>query len=258
MGWFYRIFLSFTILFLIFPTIIIFIGSLTEGSVIEFPPKEFTLRWYPAAFISDWFIKGLTNSLIAAGFCTLLSIPVGALTSYGLLRYRIKARNIIQVYLLLPFTVPLVVQGASLLFVYARTGLVGNILGVGFALMEINLPFMIWSVTSCVNAMDPNLENAAMSLGAEEIQTFFYVTLPSLMPGILSGSLLMFILGLNEFVTSLIVVTLDIATLPVLLYTQIKTVISPVAAAVSIIYSLVAVAAIFILDKVIGLKNYLR
>jgi putative spermidine/putrescine transport system permease protein len=124
--------------------------------------------------------------------------------------------------------------------------------------MEINLPFMIWAVTSSVNAMDPNLENAAKSLGAEEIQTFFFVTIPALMPGILSGSLLMFILGLNEFITSLILVTLDIATLPVLLYTQIKTVISPISAAVSIIYSLVAVAAVYLLDKIIGLENYLR
>jgi putative spermidine/putrescine transport system permease protein len=210
------------------------------------------------AISSEWFLKGLINSLIAAGFCTLLSIPIGVLTSYGLLRYRIRARNAIQVYLLLPFTVPLVVQGVSLLFIYARTGLVGNILGVGFALMEINLPFMIWAVTSSVNAMDPNLENAAKSLGAEEIQTFFFVTIPALMPGILSGSLLMFILGLNEFITSLILVTLDIATLPVLLYTQIKTVISPISAAVSIIYSLVAVAAVYLLDKIIGLENYLR
>lgn len=258
MGWFHRIFLCSTVLFLIFPTIIIFIGSLTDSPVIEFPPKGITLKWYLIASSSEWFLKGLSNSLIAAGFCTLLSIPVGVLTSYGLLKYRIKAKNVIQVYLLLPFTVPLVVQGVSLLFVYAKTGFVGNILGVGFALMEINIPFMIWAVASSVNAMDPNLENAAMSLGAEEIQTFFYITVPALMPGILSGSLLMFILGLNEFITSLILVTLDIATLPVLLYTQIKTVISPVAAAVSIIYSLIAVAAVFLLDRVISLKNYLR
>jgi putative spermidine/putrescine transport system permease protein len=258
MGWFYKLFLSLTVLFLLLPTIIIFVGSLTDSSVIEFPPKGVTLKWYTVAFSSEWFLKGLINSLIAAGFCTLLSIPIGVLTSYGLLRYRIRARNVIQVYLLLPFTVPLVVQGVSLLFIYARTGLVGNILGVGFALMEINLPFMIWTVTSSVNAMDPNLENAAKSLGAEEIQTFFFVTIPALMPGILSGSLLMFILGLNEFITSLILVTLDIATLPVLLYTQIKTVISPISAAVSIIYSLVAVAAVYLLDKIIGLENYLR
>lgn len=258
MGWLHKFFLSSIILFLILPTIVIFVGSLTEENIVRFPPGGITLKWYPEVFSSEWFLKGLINSLIAAGFCTLLSIPVGVLTSYGLLRYRIKARDIIQVYMLLPFTVPLVVQGVSLLFMYVRLGLVGNILGVGFALMEINIPFMIWSVTSSVNAMDPNLENAAMSLGAEEVQTFFYVTLPSLMPGILSGSLLMFILGLNEFITSLILVTIDIATLPVLLFTQIKTIISPLAAAVSVIYSLVAIIAVFILDKIIGLKNFLR
>jgi len=258
MGKLYTLFLTMMIAFLILPSIVIFVGSLTTSSVIEFPPRGITLKWYPEALSSEWFLKGLINSLIAAGFCTLLSIPVGVLTSYGLIRYRVRARNAINVYLLLPFTVPLVVQGVSLLFIYARAGLVGNILGVGFALMEINLPFMIWSVTSSVNAMDPNLEKAAMSLGAEEIQTFFYVTIPALMPGILSGSLLMFILGLNEFITSLILVTLEISTLPVLLYTQIKTVISPLAAAVSVIYSLIAVTVVFLLDRAIGLKNYLR
>ncbi|MEM3648038.1 MAG: ABC transporter permease [Thermoproteota archaeon] len=258
MGWLSKLFLSSVILFLLLPTIVILIGSLTEGSVIEFPPKGVTVKWYPEALTSEWFLKGLINSFIAASFCTLLSIPLGVLTSYGLLRYRIKIKNVIQIYMLLPFTVPLVVQGVSLLFMYVKMGLVGNILGVGFALMEINIPFMIWSVTSSVNAMDPNLENAAMSLGAEEVQTFFYVTIPSLIPGILSGSLLMFILGLNEFITSLILVTLETSTLPVLLFTQIKTVISPLAAAVSMIYSMVALIAVYALDKIIGLKNFLR
>lgn len=258
MGWLYRIFLGAIVAFFILPTIVILIGSFTNAPVIEFPPKSFTLRWYPEAVTSEWFLKGLKNSLIAAGFCTLLSIPIGVLTSYGLLRYRIKGKDVIQVYLLLPFTVPLIVQGISLLFIYARTGLVGNLLGIGFALMEINLPFMIWSVTSSVNAMDPNLENAAMSLGAEEIQTFFYVTFPALLPGVLSGSLLMFILGLNEFITSLILVTLDTSTLPVLLYTQIKTVISPTAAAASTVYIVLAIITVYALDKIVGLKNYLR
>ena len=258
MGWLYRTFLAIIIVFFILPTVVILVGSFTNSPVIEVPPKGFTLRWYPEAVASEWFLKGLKNSLIAAGFCTLLSIPVGVLASYALLRYKIRGKNLIQVYLLLPFTVPLVVQGISLLFIYARTGMVGNLLGVGFALMEINLPFMIWSVTSSVNAMDPNLENAAKSLGAEEIQTFLHVTFPALLPGVLSGSLLMFILGLNEFITSLILVTLDISTLPVLLYTQIKTVISPTAAAASTVYILLAIIAVYAIDKIVGLKNYLR
>lgn len=245
-------------LIFILPNVIIVMGSFTEEDVISFPPRGFTLKWYPAALTSGWFLKGLVNSLIAAGFCTLLSIPVGVFAAYALLRLRIKLRDALQVYLLLPFTVPLIVQGVSLLFIYARTGLVGNILGIGFALMEINIPFMIWSVTSAVNAMDVNLEHASMSLGAEEIQTFLYVTLPALMPGVLSGALLMFILGLNEFITSLILITLDTQTLPVTLYTQIRMTISPSLAAAATTYILLALLTVYVLDKIVGLKNYLR
>lgn len=258
MRWLYKAYMTCIVIFFTLPTMIVLAGSFSSGPVIEFPPDRFTIKWYLEVLTSEWFIKGLRNSLIAAGFCTLLSIPVGVLASYGLLRYRIRTRDIIQVYLLLPFTVPLVVQGISLLILYSKAGLVGDLFGLGFALMEINLPFMIWSVTSSVNSIDPNLENAAKSLGAEEIQTFFYVTIPSLLPGIISGSLLMFILGLNEFITSLILVTLDSSTLPVLLYTQIKTTISPSTAAASTAYILIAVAAVFIIDRVVGLKNYLR
>lgn len=258
MGLLYNFFIAAVVVFLTLPTIVVFIGSFSSGPVIEFLPKNPTVQWYPEVVTSEWFIKGLRNSLIAAGFCTILSIPVGTLTSYGLLRYRIKAKNVIQVYLLLPFTVPLVVQGISLLLLYSRAGLFGDLFGVGFALMEINLPFMIWSVTSAVNSIDPYLEDASKSLGAEEVQTFFYVTIPALMPGVISGSLLMFILGLNEFITSLILVTVDTSTLPVLLYTQIKTVISPAAAAASTAYILLAVVAVYFLDRIIGLKNYLR
>ena len=258
MVWMRRILLAAVISLFIMPNLIIVVASFTESEVITFPPRGLTLKWYPEALTSEWFMKGLINSLIAAGFCTLLSIPVGVFAAYALLRMRIRFRDLIQVYLLLPFTVPLIVQGVSMLFVYARSGLVGNILGVGFALMEINIPFMIWSVTSAVNAMDPNLENASKSLGAEELQTFLYVTMPALMPGILSGALLMFILGLNEFITSLILVIIDTQTLPVALYTKIRTTISPSIAAASTVYILLALVTIYALDRVVGLKNYLR
>ncbi len=258
MGLFRKVFLAAVGLFFLLPNIIVFIMSFTSSTALIFPPKGFTLQWYYVALTSEWFLKGITNSLTAASFCTLLSIPVGVFASYGLLRYRIRARDVIQIYLLLPFTVPLIVQGISLLFTYVRTGVYGNLLGIGFALMEINIPFMIWSVTSAINRLDPNLEYASMSLGAEEVQTFFRVILPALMPGVLSGALLMFILGLNEFITSLMLVTIDIQTLPVALYTRIRTTISPDTAAAGTIYLILAVITVYALDKIVGLKNYLR
>jgi len=253
-----RLLVIFLTAFLFIPTAVIVASSFTAGRVVSFPPEGFSLKWYVAALTSAWFLKGMVNSVVAAAICTLLAIPIGVLASYALIRYRVRFRNVIQVYLLLPFTIPLVVQGLSLLVVYSAVGVAGNLFGVGFALMEINLPFMIWSISSNINALDKNLEYASMSLGANEVRTFIYVTMPSIMPGIISGALLMFILGLNEFITSLILVTLDTQTFPVVLYSQIRFSISPSIAAAATTYIALAFIAVLIIDKVVGLKNYLR
>ncbi|MGQ9788879.1 MAG: ABC transporter permease [Candidatus Hadarchaeaceae archaeon] len=258
MKWYTKIFLIGVMLFFVLPLLIVLICSFTSAARVSFPPEGFSVQWYFTALASPWFQGGLKNSLIAASFCTILAVPVGVLASYGLLRYKIKAKNAIQVYLLLPFTVPLVVQGIALLFIYARGGMVGNIFGIGFALMEINLPFMIWSVSSAVNRMDPNLENASMSLGANEIHTFLHITIPALLPGIMSGGLLMFVLGLNEFVTSLMLTTIWSSTLPISMYTRIKTAITPDVAAAASIYIVIAIIAVIILDKTVGIESYLR
>ncbi|MBC7218815.1 MAG: ABC transporter permease [Hadesarchaea archaeon] len=258
MKWYTKIFLIGVMLFFVLPLLIVLICSFTSAPRVSFPPEGFSIQWYFTALSSAWFQTGLKNSLIAASFCTVLAVPVGMLASYGLLRYKIRARNAVQVYLLLPFTVPLVVQGISLLFIYARAGMVGNILGIGFALMEINLPFMIWSVSSAVNRMDPNLENASMSLGANEIYTFLHITIPALLPGIMSGGLLMFVLGLNEFVTSLMLTTIWSSTLPISMYTRIKTAITPDVAAAAAIYIVIAIIAIIILDRTVGIESYLK
>jgi len=117
---------------------------------------------------------------------------------------------------------------------------------------------MIWSVSSSVNAFDPTLEDAAQSLGAEEIQTFRYVTLPALMPGIISGSLLMFMLALNRFVVSLIITTTATETLPVAIYGAIRGNISPQIAAVSSVYVIIAVVAIVVADRLVGLDRFLH
>lgn len=258
MGRINGIVVALTMVLMNLPTAVVVLSSFTSSRVVSFPPVGFTLSWYGDALTSNWFIKGMLNSLVAASICVALSIPIGLLAAYSLMRYRVRYRSAIQLYLLLPFTVPLVVQGLSLLMLYARVGLVGNIFGVGFALMEINIPFMIWSVSSAINALDRNIEYASMSLGADRVRTFAFVTVPALMPGIISGALLMFILGLNEFVTSLMLVTLDTQTLPVVLYSQIRFSISPSVAAAATTYIALAFVAVFIIDKLIGLKNYLR
>lgn len=240
------------------PTIIVVSTSFTEARIVSFPPKGFTFKWYLELFSTEWFTKTFMNSLYAATICTALSIPIGVAAALALNRYRIKGVNGIQIFLLLPFTVPLIVSGISLLFIYVRMGWLGSIPPIGFALMIINIPFMIWSVSASVNSLDPNLEYAAQNLGAEEVQTFLYVTVPSLLPGIISGALLMFILGLTEFITSMILVTLTNMTLPVALYNSVKSYLTPVLSSASTIYIIIAVLTVWLVDKIIGLEEYMK
>ncbi|MGM0399590.1 MAG: ABC transporter permease [Halobacteriota archaeon] len=246
------------IVFLLVPTVIVLVASFQPGDIIQFPPDSLSLYWYTTLPGQERYFGAFARSLFVALFATVLSIPVGVATGLGMMRYDIRFESELQIYLLLPFTVPLVVSGMILLLVFREVGVLGQLWTVGLALAIINLPFMIWSVSARVNALDPELERAAMNLGAEELQTFVHVTLPSLLPGIVTGSLIVFVLGLNEFLVSLLITTPDIVTLPVLIYTSIRANVSPVIAAVASVYVLVAFAAVLVADRLVGLEAFLR
>jgi len=246
------------VLFLALPTLIILVASFGGGDIITFPPENLSAKWYVSLLSNQDYIDAFANSVLVATFCTALAIPAGVLTAVGLNRYDIRFENTIRLYLLLPFTIPLVVSGVILLILFGRLGWINQLWAVGLALTVINLPFMIWSVSSSVNGLDPMLENAARNLGAGRFQTFLHVTLPAILPGIISGSLLMFILGLNEFVVSLIITTPQTRTLPVQIYSAIRGNISPEIAAVSSIYVVIAIVAILVADRTVGLDQFLE
>jgi putative spermidine/putrescine transport system permease protein len=252
------LFAIFEFVFLVLPSLIILVVSLGADQIITFPPTEFSFQWYAGLLDQSQYVEPFINSVLVATFCTAIAIPIGVTTALGLNRYDIRLEHGLQIYLLLPFTVPLVVSGFILLLLFGELGMIGELWPVGLALTIINIPFMIWSVASSVNAFDPTLEDAARSLGAEQLQTFRHVTLPSLMPGVISGALLMFMLALNEFIVSLIITTTSTETLPVAIYGAIRGNISPQIAAVASIYVLLAIVAIIAADRLVGLEQFLH
>ncbi len=248
----------FDLVFLALPNIVIVIISFTAGNMVAFPPEGFSLRWYEALLTRPEFMAALQRSLWVGVVCTALAIPAGTLAALALARFKIRFPTGIQLYLLLPFTIPLVVSGIALMLLFGRAGLLGSVWPVGIAACVINLPFMIWAVAASVNHLDPDLENAAMNCGAPPTHTFFTVTLPAVAPGILTGALIMFILAVNEFLVSLMLVDARIVTLPVMVYNAIRNIITPDLAAVSVVYLLIAVAAIWVLDRLVGLDILLK
>lgn len=248
----------FNLLALGFPTIIIIGASLTSGDIVTFPPKGLSFRWYGELWQMDDFKDAFLRSAYVSVICTVLSIPAGTLAAISLVRAKIKFRNTIQVYLLLPFTIPLVVSGIGSMLIFGEIRILGQLWPIGVALCAINIPFMIWAVSASANRLDADLENAAANCGAPPFQAFITVTLPSVLPGVITGSLLMFILAFNEFLVSLFLIDARIVTLPVSIYNSIRSVITPDLAAISVIYIIIAAIAIWLLDRLVGLEIFLK
>lgn len=249
---------GFSLLTLSLPTIIIIGASFTSGDIIQFPPDGFSLKWYQRLWQLDDFKQAFLRTFYVSAICTLVAIPIGTLAAIATARYRLRFQQAIQVYLLLPFTIPLVVSGISMMIFFGEIRILGNLWPVGVALCLINLPFMIWSVSATVNGLDPELENAAYNCGAPPVQTFFAVTLPAVMPGVITGALLMFILAFNEFLVSLFLTDARTVTLPVQIYNSIRSVITPDLAAVSVLYIVIALFAVWLLDRLVGLEIFLK
>lgn len=254
----FRTLVLFAVLTLSAPTIVVLGASFTSGNIIQFPPDGFSLKWYGAILGEQTLREAFFRSIQVAIICVLVALPTGTLAGIALSRYRIRGGNMIQIYLLLPFTVPLIGSGIGLMLAFGNAGLLGNLWPVGIATAVINLPFMIWAVSSSASSLDPDLELAAQSCGAGPVQTFFNVTLPAVMPGVITGSLLMFILSLNEFLVSLLLVDARIVTLPVQIYNSIRSIITPDLAAVSVVFIAVALSAIIALDRLVGLEIFLK
>ena len=248
----------FSIVILSMPTVIVIGASLTSGEIVRFPPDGLSLRWYGRLLEWEGFRDAFFRTAYVSVVCTLISIPAGTLAALASVRYRLRFRTAIQVYLLLPFTIPLVVSGLSLMLLFGETRVLGSLWPIGLALCIINLPFMIWSVSASVNELDPEIENAAANCGAPPVQAFLTVTLPAVMPGVISGALLMFILAFNEFLVSLFLTDSRTVTLPVQIYNSIRGVITPDLAAVSVVYIIIALVAIWVLDRLVGLEIFLR
>jgi putative spermidine/putrescine transport system permease protein len=248
----------FDLVFLALPTLLVLIASFTAGSIIDFPPDGLSLRWYRALLAKPAFVEAFWRSLWVALVCTAISLPAGTLAALALARYRLRFARTLQVYLLLPFTIPLIVSGIGLMLLFGDLRILGQLWPVGIAACVINLPFMIWAVGASVNALDPDLEHAAYNCGAPPLATFCTVTLPAVMPGVITGGLIMFILAVNEFIVSLLLTDARIVTLPVLIYNSIRSILTPDLAAVSVVYIVIALAAIWVLDRLVGLDVFLR
>jgi spermidine/putrescine transport system permease protein len=187
----------------------------------------FTLKWYQALFNNTRVLEALTNTLIIGFTSTIVSTALGTTAAIALHRYQYKFKAVINGLVYLPILIPEIVMGLSLLVLFSQAHLPLGKPTLILAHITFCVSFVVITVGARMEGMRNDLEQAASDLYATPWQTFRYITLPLIMPGIIAGALIAFTLSIDDFVISFFVAGPNSTTLPLYIYAMVKRGISP-------------------------------
>lgn len=265
----FRVICALVLFFLIAPIVLVIplsfnaepYFSFTE-KMLSLDPTGFSLRWYDtlltygmkapdaprdmAWWLDSWrnaqWVQAAKNSVIIGVFSTLVATVLGTVAALGLSRPEMPYRRTIMAILISPMIVPIIITATGLFFFYSMTGLAGSYAGIILAHATLGIPFVIITVTATLSSFDHSLTRAAANLGATPSTTFFRITLPLILPGVISGALFAFVTSFDEVVVVLFVAAHDQQTIPRQMWNGIREQISPAILAVATILVIFSVA----------------
>ena len=211
----------------------------------------FTTKWYGELFKNHALTDSLWYSVVLAILATLISVTIGTIGALGLRKYEFKGRRFINQMLYIPIIVPEIVLAVAILVVFMTVGIR---LGMGSILIghcTFCIPYAVVTIKGRISGDDNSLEEASMDLGANRLQTFFRVTLPSIMPGVMSAAFLSFTLSIDDVVMSNMLAGAKQSTLPVLILSMSRSGVTPDANALTTLMILIIVIAMV-------LNNYVK
>ncbi|MGO4807888.1 ABC transporter permease [Arthrobacter sp. 2MCAF15] len=221
-------------LLLIAPTLVVVPLSFNEKQSYTLP-TGWSLRWYENFFSdSAWFDSAML-SLRVAPVVALIATVLGTAASLALVRGSGRWRQPVQALLVSPMVVPGVIVAIGIYYVFLRWHLTETFIGFVIAHTIMAVPFVIVTVSASLQGVDRQIERAAAVLGASPLKTFFTITLPIVMPGILTGALFAFLTSFDESIISLFLSGPSNRTLPVQLYQSVTAEIDPTGAAAATI-----------------------
>jgi spermidine/putrescine transport system permease protein len=234
--------------FLHLPILVLVVFSFND-SKFSVDWAGFTLGWYRRLLERPDILRGLKASLIVGGVATVISAVLGTLIALALARHRFRGRTAFEGFLYVPIVTPEIVVGISLLILFALVKIPLGLTAITIAHVAFCLSFVVIVVLARLEGMDRTLEEAAMILGADEVTTFWKVTVPQLWPGILSGALLAFTMSFDDFVITSFVSGSGSSTLPIVVYGMVRRNVEPSINAISTIILLVTTALIYLADR---------
>ncbi|MBD2597041.1 ABC transporter permease [Nostoc spongiaeforme FACHB-130] len=210
--------------------------------------QGFTLDWYRKLFSDDRILSALNNSLIVA-FCAVgVSAVLGTLMAVGLARYKFPGKSLYRGVAYLPLIIPDIAIAVATLVFLAAFAIPLSLWTIVAAHVVFCLAYIGLVVSSRLNNLDPHLEEAALDLGATPLQAFIKVLVPQLMPGIIAGCLLAFVLSLDDFLIASFTAGSGYNTLPMEIFSRIRTGVKPDINALSMLLITVSAIVAFIAE----------
>ncbi|CCE10598.1 Binding-protein-dependent transport systems inner membrane component [Bradyrhizobium sp. STM 3843] len=250
--WSVRVMGGIVIAILILPIIVVMIISFSNASYLTFPPPGFSLRWYEQFFSDSNWMRAFWTSLIVAAMSAGIAIMLGASAALGIVRSSIRGKSAIMLFLVSPIIVPPVVLGLSLYSLFLRFDLVGSVFGLAAAHAIGGLPIVVVILSASLQGVDARLEQAASVHGASALTVFRLVTMPAIMPGLAAATFFAFLHSFDELVLTLFLSSVQLKTLPLMLWGDINYRLNPVLAVVSTLEVLLVIAGLVLVRPVLA------
>lgn len=229
------------VVLLVAPLIVVAVVSINENRYMDFPPEGFSGHWYAQLWADSAWRSAITTSLVIAAASAALAVAIATPLAYLLRAYDIRLTPLLYSLGILPFMLPPVISALGALVFWnaiQHSGRIENII-VSHAIFFSTLPLI--TVSLAMETMDPSLPEAAQTLGANQRTTFRTVTLPLLVPSMITGYAAAFVLSLNEYIVAFMVSRFAVVTLPIKIVNDLRYGFTPTIAAVAVVF--IAIAA---------------
>lgn len=203
------------------PILLLPLFSFNRSAYIAFPIEEYTTDWYAELWETGPMWSALWNSVIVGAVVAAISTALGVFAAKALTRYRMPGRNPILGFMMLPLVVPGIIFGVALLIVMNRLSVPLSLITVGIGHVIVCLPFAIATLMPRFEGFDASIEEASADLGENAWWTFWRVTFPMVLPGIVASLMLSFTISFDEFIMAYFLAGTE-PTLPIYIWNQLR------------------------------------
>ena len=215
------------------PLAIVLILSFSAAPFLTFPPPGLSLQWYHKFFTDPAWMATLRTSIEVMIPSALLASGLGTAAAIALSRVRIRGASALLGLLMAPLVVPVIITAAAIFGAFRVWGLYGTLSGLILAHTVLTIPFVLSTTLASLRMVDRALESAALTLGATPWRTFRRITLPLILPGVLSGLLFALVISFDELTVSLFISTPDVRPITVQMWSDVRGSVDPTITAIA-------------------------